>query len=102
MSETKRGRPAGSEPPKVPRAMVEKLLVEGTIATRADGSLERVYPSVAELARRFGVYPNSIHRFVRELNLDELRAEYAARNPLPARLPTKAKHPPAPPPPRRC
>jgi hypothetical protein len=87
--------------------MVEKLLVEGTIATRADGSLERVYPSVAELARRFGVYPNSIHRFARELNLDALRAEYAARNPLPARPPTRpkptpepqAKPPPPPPPP---
>jgi hypothetical protein len=73
----KQGRPRRGETPKVPWDEIEKAYVCGeTLNQQDDGSFERRYPSIRDLATRFGVHRSLIGYHCRRHNWPDQRLRF--------------------------
>jgi hypothetical protein len=77
--ERARGRPFRREGPAFPRNAVDELLVRGEKVEVADGVEERYFPSIREIAKRYGVAHSLIWRFAKERNCAERRRVFEER-----------------------
>ena len=89
----KYGRPKTGDGPRFPREVVDRLLVEGEEVTGEDGTLERRWPTVREIARRYDVAPSLIARYAKANDCAGRRKAFAASI---GGLRPKAKAKPAP------
>ncbi|WP_228565350.1 AT hook motif domain protein [Myxococcus sp. AB036A] len=62
----KLGRPTKSEGPRLPHSEVDKLLVEGEEVPTTRGRVKRRFPSLRELAERFGVAHSAVARYAQQ------------------------------------
>jgi hypothetical protein len=83
------GRPARTTPRAFSKDEAAKLFVEGEIASTAAFANRRVFPGPRELARRFGVSPSTMSRFIRRAGLIEIRRAFLAAL-VPAKCNTEA------------
>src|SRR4051812_5326623 len=88
----KYGRPKKENGPRFPRDVVEQLLVEGEEVTGEDGALERRWPSVRDLARRYSVAPSLIARFAKASDCAGKRKAFVAS--IGAQRPKPKQRPP--------
>lgn len=73
----KRGRPRRGGRPAIPWAEIEKAYISGEIMRQLeDGSFERHYPSIRELATKFGVQRSLVGYHSRRHNWPARRAEF--------------------------
>lgn len=98
----KYGRPKKGDGPRFPRDEVDRILVEGEEVTGEDGRLERRWPSVRDLARRYGVAPSLIARFAKTSDCAARRKAFVSSSVgprtkakrVPDRAPTELREPP--------
>jgi hypothetical protein len=73
----KRGRPRKGDRPPIPWDEIEKAYVSGEIVRQLDdGSFERSYPSIRELAQKFGVHRSLVGYHSRRHNWPKQRRDY--------------------------
>ena len=76
--ERPRGRPRRVDAPIIPWDDVDRLLVHGERQTDAQGGQSLVYPSLRQLARRFGVSPTRVWQYAAQAKCYERRKEAKA------------------------
>lgn len=73
----RRGRPRKGDRPPIPWDEIEKAYVCGEVVRQLeDGSFERRYPSIRELAQKFGVHRSLVGYHSRRYNWPKQRKEY--------------------------
>lgn len=73
----KRGRPRRGDKPPIPWEDIEKAYVCGEVVRQLeDGTFERSYPSIRELAQKFGVHRSLVGYHSRRHNWPKQRREY--------------------------
>jgi transposase-like protein len=73
----RRGRPRKGDRPPIPWADIEKAYVCGEIVRQLDdGSFERNYPSIRELAKKFGVHRSLVGYHSRRHNWPSRRQDF--------------------------
>ena len=77
-SERPRGRPRRVDAPVVPWDVVDRLLVHGEKHEDAKGEQSLVYPSLRELARRYGVSPTRMWQYAAQARCYDRRKEAKA------------------------
>ncbi|NOJ98973.1 AT hook motif domain protein [Corallococcus coralloides] len=96
----KLGRPTKAEGPRLPHAEVDKLLVEGEEVPTTRGRVKRRYPSLRELAERFGVAHSAVAKYAQQYDCLGRRKRLLAGQP-PPEVVEPPETPPAPPPAKR-
>ncbi|MBU8900652.1 AT hook motif domain protein [Corallococcus sp. M34] len=99
-SRKKLGRPTKTEGPRFPPEEVDRLLVEGEEVSTTRGRTRRRYPSLRELAERYGVAHSAVARYAQQHDCLGRRKHKLAGQPPPER-PELPEEPPAPPPAKR-
>lgn len=75
--ERKRGRPRRGDQPAIPWGDIEKAYITGEIVRQLDdGSFERTYPSIRDLAEKFGVQRSLIGYHSRRHNWPARRIDF--------------------------
>ncbi|MCY1036196.1 AT hook motif domain protein [Corallococcus sp. BB11-1] len=96
----KLGRPTKAEGPRLPHAEVDKLLVEGEEVPTTRGRVKRRFPSLREVAQRFGVAHSSVAKYAQQHDCLGRRKRLLAGQP-PPEVVEPPETPPAPPPAKR-
>ncbi|NOK05947.1 MULTISPECIES: AT hook motif domain protein [Myxococcus] len=96
----KLGRPTKAEGPRLPHDEVDRLLVEGEEVPTTRGRVKRRFPSLRELAERFGVAHSAVARYAQQHDCLGRRKRLLAGQ-QPDETPAPAKAPPPPPPKRK-
>ncbi|WP_254626357.1 AT hook motif domain protein [Myxococcus sp. CA039A] len=95
----KLGRPTKAEGPRLPHDEVDRLLVEGEEVPTTRGRVKRRFPSLRELAERFGVAHSAVAKYAQQHDcLGRRKRLLAGQQPAETPAPTEA---PPPPPPKR-
>ncbi|MCP3167378.1 AT hook motif domain protein [Myxococcus qinghaiensis] len=95
----KLGRPTKAEGPRLPHDEVDRLLVEGEEVPTTRGRVKRRFPSLRELAERFGVAHSAVAKYAQQHDcLGRRKRLLAGQQPAEPPAPTEA---PPPPPPKR-
>jgi hypothetical protein len=90
------GRPKKSEGPRFPRDEVDRLLVRGEEVQGEEGGAERRFPSIREIARRYGVAPSLIAGYAKAHDCKNRRLAFLAEQREQAVLHEPAPAEPAP------
>ncbi|TQF08913.1 AT hook motif domain protein [Myxococcus llanfairpwllgwyngyllgogerychwyrndrobwllllantysiliogogogochensis] len=98
----KLGRPTKAEGPRLPHDEVDRLLVEGEEVPTTRGRVKRRFPSLRELAERFGVAHSAVARYAQQHDCLGRRKRLLAgqppdETPAPDDAPAPAEAPPPPP-----
>ncbi|ADO70344.1 hypothetical protein [Stigmatella aurantiaca] len=99
----KLGRPTKAEGPRLPHDEVDRLLVEGEEVPTTRGRVKRRFPSLRELAERFGVAHSAVAKYAQQHDCLGRRKRLLAGQ-QPAETPALDETPApdeAPPPPKR-
>jgi len=96
----KLGRPTKAEGPRLPHDKVDKLLVEGEEVPTTRGRVKRRFPSLRELAERFGVAHSAVARYAQQHDCLGRRKRLLAGQP-PPEVVEPPEAPPPPPPAKR-
>ncbi|WP_254626404.1 AT hook motif domain protein [Myxococcus sp. CA039A] len=96
----KLGRPTKAEGPRLPHDEVDRLLVEGEEVPTTRGRVKRQFPSLRELAERFGVAHSAVARYAQQHDCLGRRKRLLAGQP-PPEVEASAEAPQAPPPAKR-
>ncbi|QQR46197.1 AT hook motif domain protein [Myxococcus xanthus] len=99
----KLGRPTKAEGPRLPHDEVDRLLVEGEEVPTTRGRVKRRFPSLRELAERFGVAHSAVARYAQQYDCLGRRKRLLAGQ-QPAETPALDEMPEqdeTPPPPKR-
>nr|BDT32054.1 AT hook motif domain protein [Myxococcus sp. MH1] len=91
----KLGRPTKAEGPRLPHGEVDRLLVEGEEVPTTRGRVKRRFPSLRELAERFGVAHSAVAKYAQQHDCLGRRKRLLAGQPPPE----MEEHPEAPTPP---
>ncbi|ATB45985.1 AT hook motif domain protein [Corallococcus macrosporus] len=99
----KLGRPTKAEGPRLPHDEVDRLLVEGEEVPTTRGRVKRRFPSLRELAERFGVAHSAVAKYAQQHDcLGRRKRLLAGQQPEePDEPPASAEAPPPPPPKRK-
>ncbi|NOJ82303.1 AT hook motif domain protein [Myxococcus xanthus] len=97
----KLGRPTKAEGPRLPHDEVDRLLVEGEEVPTTRGRVKRRFPSLRELAERFGVAHSAIAKYAQQHDCLGRRKRLLAgqppdETPAPDDAPAPAETPPPP------
>ncbi|WP_408891553.1 AT hook motif domain protein [Myxococcus faecalis] len=96
----KLGRPTKAEGPRLPHGEVDRLLVEGEEVPTTRGRVKRRFPSLRELAERFGVAHSAVAKYAQQHDYLGRRKRLLAGQ-QPDETPAPAEAPPPPPPKRK-
>ncbi|MCY1033243.1 AT hook motif domain protein [Corallococcus sp. BB11-1] len=96
----KLGRPTKAEGPRLPHAEVDKLLVEGEEVPTTRGRVKRRFPSLRELAERFGVAHSAVAKYAQQHDCLGRRKRLLAGEPADEAV-DPLETPPTPPPAKR-
>ncbi|GEL75714.1 AT hook motif domain protein [Myxococcus virescens] len=96
----KLGRPTKAEGPRLPHDEVDRLLVEGEEVPTTRGRVKRRFPSLRELAERFGVAHSAVARYAQQHDCLGRRKRLLAGQP-PPEVVEPPETPPTPPPAKR-
>ncbi|NOJ79839.1 AT hook motif domain protein [Myxococcus xanthus] len=77
------GRPTKAEGPRLPHDEVDKLLVEGEEVPTTRGRVKRRFPSLRELAERFGVAHSAVAKYAQQHDCLGRRKRLLAGQPPP-------------------
>ncbi|WP_426747401.1 AT hook motif domain protein [Myxococcus faecalis] len=97
----KLGRPTKAEGPRLPHDEVDRLLVEGEEVPTTRGRVKRRFPSLRELAERFGVAHSAVARYAQQHDCLGRRKRLLAGQAPPEVEAFPDEAPPAPPPAKR-
>ncbi|WP_338869352.1 AT hook motif domain protein [Myxococcus stipitatus] len=97
----KLGRPTKAEGPRLPHDEVDRLLVEGEEVPSTRGRVKRRFPSLRELAERFGVAHSAVARYAQQHDCLGRRKRLLAGQPPPEVEASPDEAPPTPPPEKR-
>ncbi|MFP2962563.1 AT hook motif domain protein [Myxococcus sp. 1LA] len=105
----KLGRPTKAEGPRLPHDEVDRLLVEGEEVPTTRGRVKRRFPSLRELAERFGVAHSAVAKYAQQHDcLGRRKCLLAGQQPAETHAPDETPAPDemaaldeAPPPPKR-
>ncbi|WP_434345710.1 AT hook motif domain protein [Myxococcus virescens] len=96
----KLGRPTKAEGPRLPHDEVDRLLVEGEEVPTTRGRVKRRFPSLRELAERFGVAHSAVARYAQQHDCLGRRKRLLGGQP-PDEVVEPPEAPPTPPPAKR-
>ncbi|CAM4493785.1 AT hook motif domain protein [Corallococcus exiguus] len=96
----KLGRPTKAEGPRLPHDEVDRLLVEGEEVPTTRGRVKRRFPSLRELAERFGVAHSAVAKYAQQHDCLGRRKRLLAGEP-PDEVVEPPEAPPTPPPAKR-